>query len=153
MICQNCNDKEALYERSIETGVGGSVTIFVCQDCARKLDYLQKSKPTAGRRQENQVSQKFCPECGTRQDVFVRSNYAGCSSCYEVFSSEVDSFLERYHGKTSHVGKIPESLLKRVPRDVELDELAQKMARAMQDGDHRAVEKARQEFFKNGGRI
>ena len=129
------------------------MTIFVCQDCARKIDYLQKSNPVSGQRREKQTSQKFCPECGIRQDVFVRSSYAGCSKCYEVFSAEVDSFLGRYHGKTTHVGKIPENRLKNVPRDIELDELAQKMARAIQEGDHRTVEKTRREFFKNGGRI
>ena len=151
MVCQNCNDKEALYERYIETGVGGMVKIFVCQDCARKLDFLQKDKKTNEKTQTANTQQKSCPVCGTRQDVFLRSLYAGCSACYEVFGEETDKFLSRYHGKSVHVGKVPESRLKQVPRDIEFQQLSQKMTRAINEGDVKTAENARREFFKRGG--
>ena len=39
----------------------------------------------------------------------MRSGKIGCADCYETFYDKLLPLLERLHGKTNHVGKIPNS--------------------------------------------
>ncbi len=48
-----------------------------------------------------------CPECGFTQDAFKESGRLGCPSCYDVFSSTLESVLKKAHRGVSHKGKRP----------------------------------------------
>jgi len=50
-----------------------------------------------------------CEKCGSSFGDIVRSGRIGCADCYETFYDKLLPLLERVHGKTNHVGKIPNS--------------------------------------------
>jgi len=50
---------------------------------------------------------QVCPACGmTLQELRARGRI-GCARDYEVFADEILEILERVHGATEHVGRIP----------------------------------------------
>ncbi len=44
---------------------------------------------------------KRCPKCGTSLHELEKSNYFGCSECYQTFASEITDMLQRLHGASS----------------------------------------------------
>lgn len=48
-----------------------------------------------------------CRECGFTQDAFKESGRLGCPSCYDVFSSTLETVLRKAHRGVRHKGKRP----------------------------------------------
>lgn len=48
-----------------------------------------------------------CTGCGLTFSDFTSVGQLGCSSCYQVFQSELAPVLHRIHGQAAHVGKVP----------------------------------------------
>ena len=53
--------------------------------------------------------EEACADCGlTRRELYAEGQM-GCARCYQVFSIEVERALLEIHGKSIHIGKIPEA--------------------------------------------
>lgn len=63
---------------------------------------LQASGAKAGPRVE-----LACPDCGMTLAELRKRGRIGCANDYEVFAKEIHEILERVHGATEHVGRIP----------------------------------------------
>lgn len=48
-----------------------------------------------------------CRGCGITYREFTRSGLLGCSRCYDEFGPRLEPLLQRVHGSTQHVGKVP----------------------------------------------
>lgn len=49
-----------------------------------------------------------CGDCGMTLDALRRKGRVGCAACYTVFAQYLTGLLERMHGSTEHVGRLPE---------------------------------------------
>lgn len=48
-----------------------------------------------------------CSSCGTTLEQLRRKGRLGCQGCYTTFSQYLEGLLERMHGSTEHVGRLP----------------------------------------------
>jgi protein arginine kinase activator len=49
-----------------------------------------------------------CDRCEQTFPRFTQTGRFGCSHCYDAFKGQLDPMLRRIHGKTHHVGKVPQ---------------------------------------------
>lgn len=122
MICEKCKLKPAKVH-VIKIINGKKTSVNLCEKCAKTYEniIIEASK---GKNINNLVSDLFntihgqtestlhqevtkCNVCGLTLDDFRKSGRLGCSHCYEMFKGNLDVILEKVHGKTIHVGKIP----------------------------------------------
>lgn len=126
MICDRCKKNEATFHFH-ESKNGQVRDIHLCGACAAELGYsnlLSGSVPFVGMTPEwqdflgslfsqampeNGPKTKVCSFCGTTFEEFTKNAMAGCPHCYRAFYKELLPSIERIHGKTHHVGKIPRS--------------------------------------------
>ena len=48
-----------------------------------------------------------CPGCGLDLEELRRQGRVGCEQCYQTFDAYLSESLERLHGATHHVGRLP----------------------------------------------
>jgi protein arginine kinase activator len=48
-----------------------------------------------------------CQSCGFTHAQFKKAGRLGCSKCYQIFGSGLDSLLKAMHKGTHHIGKVP----------------------------------------------
>lgn len=53
----------------------------------------------------------ICPKCGFSLEQFRRTSRLGCPDCYRAFEPNIRALLSRFHGRTVHLGKMPDSNL------------------------------------------
>lgn len=51
--------------------------------------------------------EKICKKCGKKLSDFYKTSMLGCEECYHTFSIELQPVLKKLHGKTEHIGKVP----------------------------------------------
>jgi len=154
MLCEMCHQQPATVH--LTTIVGGEKTEqHLCAACCQKhkqamtmagmstllLNLLSASKGEA------QDEGKACPHCGQTYAAFRKSSLLGCAKCYETFRGEVMPMLERVHGKTRHVGRVPEN--KAREQDHQANRLAilrRDMERAVADEDFELAAQLRDEI-------
>lgn len=119
MLCQNCSKREATTH--IKRIVNGEATeSHLCSECAHSLGYdgifgsfdlglpdffssFFGDSPFA----LSAAKAKRCEKCGSSFDEIVRTGSVGCADCYDKFYDELLASIQRIHGKTQHVGKVP----------------------------------------------
>lgn len=123
MLCERCGKHEASFH--YHESVNGAVKdIHLCADCAAEAGYgnlFHTYNPFSGFNVNDFLgsifsqnippkvlpSGKTCSFCGTSFEDLVQSAMAGCANCYTEFYNELLPSIQRIHGKTRHVGKIP----------------------------------------------
>lgn len=143
MICQNCNEKEAVV-RLTKIINGQAAEVHLCQECAQKIqgfgmgfypgmvsNFLQAlfgvnpgASPNQSLPEEEQIK---CEGCGMTISQIQRAGKMGCSKCYEKFEPQMESLLRRIHGGVSHVGKVPVRSGAALKNKLELEKLKQKL--------------------------
>jgi protein arginine kinase activator len=83
-----------------------------------------------------------CPDCGMTLEEFRKKGRLGCPKDYEVFRPHIEELLERVHGATSHVGRIPGLSEKELLRIQRMTDLQQELEIAI-----------REEAYENAARI
>jgi protein arginine kinase activator len=72
-----------------------------------------------------------CPACGMTWDDFRKIGRLGCGECYKAFKQNLLPLLKRIHGSTRHTGKGPAGKAYTATKKSELQELRQKLQRAI----------------------
>ena len=75
----------------------------------------------------------ICPHCGYVQRDFERSGRLGCARCIETFKPLVMPLIERMHKGTTHKGKVPTHLNKRITLESQLKHLTQELQQSIKD--------------------
>lgn len=124
MKCEICGKKEAgLALKRVEDGVVKEIS--VCAECAARIEMDMQSPMSItdflfGADAEGTLDyandDKSCPVCSMKMSDFRRTSQLGCSTCYEVFETELASLLVAINSESRHVGKVPES--KRITAEV-----------------------------------
>jgi len=77
-----------------------------------------------------------CECCGRSFAEISKSGKVGCPSCYAIFYDRLLPMVQRLHGKTRHVGKIPEAGSEEARRAQELDGLKKQLAEAVEKQEY-----------------
>ncbi len=124
MKCHICGERDATVHY-IEIIDGHKTTQWLCQDCADRegitrgdvtelghgaldafLGEMLKTGPQAKPR-ERGAGGPACPACGYEYHRLQDTGMLGCPECYRAFHHQLLPMLRRYHGDTTHVGKLP----------------------------------------------
>lgn len=149
MICESCNVSQATMH--VTRNINGALSEYhLCPDCAQKLGMdglftgfsfgLDNLIGSVMGGHFGEISGKApetrCDRCGVSFEDIVRSGRVGCADCYQKFYDKLLPSIQRMHGNTHHIGKIPAQQSAASARQRELDALKQQLSEAI----------ARQEF-------
>ncbi|MCA8980688.1 MAG: UvrB/UvrC motif-containing protein [Planctomycetes bacterium] len=157
MNCEHCHKNEAtVHVTDIAEDPSGAVEEHhYCELCADGMNLLfagaSKKKSMAdiwkllqisAKQSSSQRAQKTCDGCGLTLDEFRRRGRLGCASCYETFADHICELLERVHGSTQHIGRLPGVSEAEWNRMQDLAELRQELEVAI-----------REEAYENAARL
>ncbi len=125
MLCQKCNKSTAtvhVTEIHAWHGAGSPANEIcaehLCENCSQLADlpFAGVSPPLGGGVWNliNVTAKATCRPliqchgCQMDLDEFRRIGRLGCETCYEVFAEQLEEMLERMHGATHHVGRVPQ---------------------------------------------
>lgn len=168
MLCQNCNNNPAtIHFKQIING--DMQELHLCSECSSKLGHntqpmfgnpqlnfgldsflsnmLSQNKPTVGH------PTTTCPLCGSHESDITRSGRVGCAQCYSVFDNLLGQYINRLHGNTSHVGRMPEGYEEKYKLRSKLDKLKQDMKNAVESQEYERAAEIRDEIrlLEGGG--
>jgi protein arginine kinase activator len=128
VTCERCGKKpgEIRYTEVLD---GKTRKMMICEACAQELGFGPEEDAhgptaagapagpgpvpgavvfaTAGMPADPEFLRLRCPECGTRGAELRNASLLGCGSCYGTFARWLDPILERLHGASRHVGRLP----------------------------------------------
>ncbi len=136
-LCQSCHKNTATVHLT-EIIDGEKHEVHYCEACAQSAGVHPLSPksffpnligPAAcGSEEEPDIQ---CPECGLTYAEFRRRGRLGCAEDYRLFSNGLVELLERIHGSSQHIGKIPESEGDHLKLEREIIELKRELTRAI----------------------
>lgn len=115
-LCEKCK-KSIANVHLTEIKSGKRAEKHLCEECARSMNLphkhsisihdllgalMEQSQQKGSRKKERQ-----CPNCGISFSEFKEKGRLGCPHDYELFKEELDSLLEKVHGSSKYVGKVP----------------------------------------------
>jgi protein arginine kinase activator len=118
--------------------------LHLCEECARQKSAQMESqfglsdllagiaefeKPA----KEAESSIVKCANCGLSYADFKRIGRLGCGECYNAFRKYLGPLLKRIHGSNQHVGKSPLKVTKVLKNKIDLQELRNRLAKAIED--------------------
>lgn len=129
MLCQRCQNAQAtvhIDEVNTFKGAGHPGNEVdehhLCEQCAQEAEIphiavQQKTmdevwkllQMSAMKAQKKEAPKKTltCGGCGTTLEQLRRKGRVGCQTCYTTFAQYLEGLLERMHGSTHHVGRLP----------------------------------------------
>jgi len=120
MICQFCKKNVATVHQT-ELVEGEKQEVHLCEQCARKKGLSFKSQLSLQDLLSGLMEKKLekipdeilaieCPSCGLTFRQFRETGRFGCPRDYQVFQEGLAPLLERIHGSTKHIGKMPKKI-------------------------------------------
>ena len=163
MNCEKCKKRVATVHLTEIVG-NEKREVNLCAECAAAQGLMVQ--PAGGMEflaglVNEQISQELaamaglrCPSCGHTFLAFRAQGRLGCPRDYEVFEEALGPMLERMHGATEHVGKLPPTASDELRREKELARLHRELKRAvdMEDFERAAAIRDRlRERGRSGG--
>jgi len=158
MLCDICSKNNATVH--LTEIIDGSVTkLNLCESCAREKgaemeshfglsDLLAGLADFGVQVQDKGASILKCGNCGLKYNDFKKIGRLGCSECYDVFKKALAPLLKRIHGSDQHLGKAPESVTEIIGEDITMQELKDKLQKAVQFEEFEEAAKIRDEIKK-----
>jgi len=142
MQCDVCSKNEATVH--LTEIVNNEVTkLHLCEQCARNKasemeEHFGLAELLAGladfgvQVESDEISKHKCPNCGFTYMDFKKVGRLGCSECYESFKKNITPLLKRIHGSDQHFGKAPAKAKKQVKIRDDIQDLKEKLQKAIQ---------------------
>ena len=141
MLCQRCKKQQATVHLT-EIVSNEKHERHLCEDCAREEGVALKAQINlqdvlSGMLEAHQAAGEeaglTCPDCGMTYGEFRSQGRLGCPHDYEIFAEPLQEVLEKVHGATEHLGKMP----KRSGADERAQRELMQMRRDLQDAVER----------------
>lgn len=102
-LCEACAENAQEFKTSFSTV--GLLPDFSMSDFIGSFFHqgLQSNSIESSKMQQ----QSGCSSCGMSVEEFHKIGRMGCSGCYDHFANQMPVMLQRIHGNTNHIGKIP----------------------------------------------
>jgi len=117
-LCDNCRKNVATVHLT-EIKKGQSEEIHLCENCARDLRVPHKppvsvhdllgalvDKPSP-EESPSVPEDTMCEECGLTFEEFRKNPRFGCANDYKIFGRSLVPLLEKIHGSSKYIGKVP----------------------------------------------
>ncbi len=119
-----------------------SQKIHLCAECADEKgitnldnfdlsDVLMSDIEKADADENEAVDQNECTECGFTLQDLRKIGRLGCSSCYQLFGSEVKSMIGTMHHGETHEGKVPKGMLLVIEAKSKIENLQSQLDKAI----------------------
>jgi len=143
MICQSCQQAVATVHLT-EIEQGKKREVHLCDACAHKkgmvspfglgslIPDLAGAEEQATPADPTRGEDARCPKCGITYREFRSEGRLGCGHDYDGFREGLVPLLERIHGATQHVGKVPARMGKSMDRERDLIDMRRKLQEAIQ---------------------
>lgn len=155
MVCNVCGKTQATVH--LTEIIDDQITeLHLCEECAQKkgaqmeshfgLSDLLAGLADMGSQFNSKVKTEVklkCPKCGLTYEDFKKVGRLGCGECYNAFREALVPLLKRIHGSTQHFGKSPKKMAKTVKAKNELQELKEKIQKAVQREEFEEAAKLR----------
>lgn len=136
--CESCG-KNAATVHLTEIIDGAKREVHYCEECAQKegigpltpqslFSHLMGSSAESS----SEESGLTCPKCGLTYSEFRQRGRLGCGEDYGLFKAGIVPLLEKIHGSTQHLGKIPVRAGDNLKAEREIVELRRDLTRAIQ---------------------
>ena len=156
MLCQQCKKKNATVHLTEIVG-NEKKEVHLCEECAREkgigikaqfsmADILSGLISAPVGKELARLSKITCPECGLTYINFHSAGRLGCPHDYRVFANELRPLIERIHGGTKHVGKIPPHVGRQVIKESKLLKLRKALRDAVGRENYEEAAKIRDEI-------
>ncbi|MEW6100798.1 MAG: UvrB/UvrC motif-containing protein [Candidatus Omnitrophota bacterium] len=118
--------------------------LHLCEECARQKSAQMESQfglsdLLAGLAEFGKPSKEVdtvsikCPSCGLAYSDFKKVGRLGCGDCYSAFKKYLVPLLKRIHGSNQHLGKSPLKVGKVLKKNIDLQELRNKLLKAIEE--------------------
>ncbi|HOX53923.1 MAG: UvrB/UvrC motif-containing protein [Candidatus Omnitrophica bacterium] len=143
MLCDICGKKQATVHLT-EIVDEQMTELHLCDECAKEksvqmeqqfgLADLLAGLSDMGKQVKEEAGPVTvkCLNCGLSYEDFRKVGRLGCSECYNTFKKSLSVLLKKIHGSNQHLGKTPLRLAKPVKTKSTLQELKDKLQRAIQ---------------------
>jgi protein arginine kinase activator len=145
MDCDKCGQPAKVHLTQL---VGGQVKkIALCNECAGDsgvtdptgfalADMLlppdgPEGSPTGVPVGGAPGSAEKCPQCGFSLEDLKKIRRFGCATCYTTFREAVAEMVGSLHQGSTHKGKFPDGLMEKRQREMRLNELGDRLKRAV----------------------
>jgi protein arginine kinase activator len=120
MVCELCKTKHATIHIT-EIVSGQKKELHLCHECAQKKGVTHKIQLSlsdllggmiekkAGSKALKGLRKVKCPNCGISFKDLKSKVRLGCTHDLEIFKEWLGPFIEKIHGTTQHVGKLPKN--------------------------------------------
>jgi protein arginine kinase activator len=115
VLCQRCKKQPATIHLT-EILQNEKRERHLCEDCAKEEGVAIKAQINlqdvlSGMVEAHQSASSeanlTCPDCGITYAEFRNGGRLGCPHDYDVFAEPLREVLEKVHGATEHLGKLP----------------------------------------------
>lgn len=160
MMCQACGNKTATTH--VKKIVNGELTEYhLCQDCAAQMGYgnlmsgfglnlgdlIGSFFGESSREEAPALGQApRCPCCGSTFSDIVRSGKVGCAQCYDTFRERLLPTIQRMHGNTKHMGRVPSTASPRAQAASKLEQVREQLQKAIEEENFELAAKLRDEI-------
>jgi protein arginine kinase activator len=147
MICDICGKNQATVHLT-EIINNQMNELHLCEECARQksaqmeqqfglsdllagMAEFEKPAKQKDHKDLESVSLK-CTNCGLTYADFKKIGRLGCGECYSAFKKYLSPLIKRIHGSGLHFGKSPYKAVKLDKKKVDLQDLRQKLQKAIE---------------------
>ncbi|MFH0938704.1 MAG: UvrB/UvrC motif-containing protein [Planctomycetota bacterium] len=147
MKCEikNCDNEATVHLTEIRDGK--KYEMHLCEQCAMEKglpgkphfsisDLLAGIASQAQSQRTKRGKETACPVCATMLSQFQSSGRFGCPECYVTFKEDVQGLVEKIHGSSQHVGKVPHRVSSEVALQKNIRQLQIELKRAVRREDY-----------------
>ena len=99
------------------------------------------------------MSKTTCPVCGLSYLEFRSQGRLGCPMDYNVFKKGLLPLIEKMHGSSQHVGKIPANAGVEIVKKNELIQLRKELNESVGKEDYERAAQIRDKIYELSGNI
>ncbi|OJU15038.1 MAG: hypothetical protein BGN88_03180 [Clostridiales bacterium 43-6] len=156
MLCKNCGKNIATTH--IKHTIGGKTEeLHLCANCAAELgitafqsfdisDLWGSLFGDNTAKVQARTNEARCEGCNLTFSEIAKSGKAGCPQCYARFYDKLLPSLQRIHGKSQHVGKIPGPAGEKAMKANHIKSLKEELAAAVKDQNFERAAELRDEI-------
>lgn len=153
MLCEICKHNYATTIVS-KTVNGQTTSTHMCAECALKTGYsnlfgdFTLNHIMSSMDKRDSFPQKKCSKCGATFEEILSYGKIGCSNCYNTFNKELIPTIQKIHGNALHVGKKPKTRIVVKKNNNTLEELQEKLNKAIENQEFETAAVLRDEIKK-----
>ncbi|MEK7822086.1 MAG: hypothetical protein A3D89_05905 [Planctomycetes bacterium RIFCSPHIGHO2_02_FULL_52_58] len=157
MKCESCNKRHATVHLT-EINGNEKRERHLCEECAQSLNNPLVKMPTPAdilsslinqvAPEIGEMSKTACPACGLSYLEFRSKGRLGCPMDYTAFKKGLVPLLEKMHGASQHIGKVPSRAGKELVVKNEVLQLRKELDKAVEKEDYEKAAKIRDRIFE-----